>query len=109
MDDIWKNNNDRTYPPIPYRTYDSERSSSAFTYLEFFIEKERQIRVNAKNHGTLSLYYKTFGEDLISRHLLEGLKNSYNNYFRTNENKHLKNTIKSSICHYEDLIKDILV
>lgn len=82
MDDIWKNNNDRSESPKMYRGYDHEKFMACVTYMDVLIEVERDIRNYAHNSGTYMLYCETFGADILSEYLLSGLENSFNAYFR---------------------------
>lgn len=108
MDDVWKDNSDRSNPPKAFRMYDNERSLTSFKYMETLINKEREIRNCAKNHCTLNLYYDTFGNDILCEYLLAGLENSYNIYFRSSEIDFSKDIIKNRIDRCRKLIDENL-
>lgn len=82
MDDLWLDNSQRPTQKHQYRGFDKDNYSIAVDYLEILFEKEIKIRNQADNLGMLDYYVQIFGEDLISKHLINGLNNSLKAFFK---------------------------
>lgn len=82
MDDIWIDNSNRSTNKKKFRGFDSDNFAIALNYLDFLINKEIKIRNHAKNLGTFSQYVDLFGQESICVHLLNGLTNSLNAFYR---------------------------
>ena len=82
MDDIWLDNSNRSANKKNFRGFDLDNFSIALFYLNILVNKEIQIRNHAKNLGTFEKYTELFGKDSICEHLLVGLTNSLNAFYK---------------------------
>lgn len=82
MDDIWLDNSNRSANKKNFRGFDLDNFSMALFYLNILVNKEIQIRNHAKNLGTFEKYTELFGKDSICEHLLVGLTNSLNAFYK---------------------------
>ena len=82
MDDIWLDNTLRPARKKRFRGFDLDNFSIAMKYLDVLIEKEIKLRNHARNLGKFDEYIELFGRDTISRHLLNGLMNSFMAFYK---------------------------
>lgn len=85
VDDIWIDNFHRPKPPRQFRGFDRDKFDSCLRYMHIVISAEHQIINAALNIGHKKSYFKYFGNESISRHLLSGLSKSVTAYYRNNE------------------------
>lgn len=106
VDDIWINNDHRTAQKKRYRGFDTENYNTALKYMHTLIEKEALLRNQANNLGKLDKFFEMFGELTITGHLLNGLQNSLNAFYKEkaakqSEMKEITN-LKNKIDKYLD-------
>lgn len=82
VDDIWLDNSSRSKQKRRYRGFDTENYNIALEYMDILIEKEALLRNQASNLGKTSKYFDLFGQSIICEHLLSGLENSLNAFYK---------------------------
>lgn len=82
MDDIWLDNSNRPVSKKKFRGFDLDNFNMTVIYLEKLIDKENQLKNHAQNLGTLDEYNSLFGKKSICQHLLTGLLNSLNAFYK---------------------------
>ena len=97
IDDIWTDNTTRNMTKHQYRGFDTENYNAALLYMNTLINKESSLRKKAYNLGKIEEYYNLFGKDSVSNHLLEGLENSLNNFYKNDANEQSEYSMISNL------------
>ena len=112
VDDIWLRNDFRVNSiqnyPTQYREFATDNFLVSLDYISDLIAVEHKIVTNAKLCNTSIKYEDLFGSEPICYHLILGLENSLNSYFKpayrpTNPEKYA--TVDQWMARIEDLKK----